>query len=121
MTVSTITKYISLTLEEAKELKGVTERTAASESALMKRWILEGLKTHKLDRAIRAYMEREVDLRGGAAMAGVSYNRFLREVQKRHIVILEDEYFLDRLIELADLFDDGSLRQAAQRVASELD
>lgn len=61
-------------------------------------------------------MEREIDLRGGAAMAEVSYNRFLREVQKRHIVILEDEYFLDRLAKLADLFDDEPLRQAIRRV-----
>jgi hypothetical protein len=63
-------------------------------------------------------MERETDLRGGAAMAGVSFNRFLREVQKRHIIILEDDHFLDRMAGLADAFDSGPLRQAIERVAS---
>ena len=62
-------------------------------------------------------MERETDLRGGAALAGVSYNRFLRELQKRHIIILEDDHFLDRLAELAEAFDSEPLRQAVNRVA----
>jgi hypothetical protein len=80
--------------------------------------MVEGIQSLKLERAIRAYMERETDLRGGAAMAGVSYNRFMHEIQKRHIVILEDDRFLDRLTGLADAFDSGPLRQAIERVAS---
>ena len=83
----------------------------------MKKWVLEGIRAQKLERAIRAYMERETDLRGGAALAGVSYNRFLRELQKRHIIILEDDHFLDRLAELAEAFDSEPLRQAVNRVA----
>jgi len=121
VSVSTVTKSIRLTRAEAEELTGVAHQTAASESALMKKWILEGVRAQKLERAIRAYMERKTDLRGGAAMAGVSYNRFLREVQKRHIIILEDEHFLDRLAELADVFDSEPLRRAVHQVASSLD
>ena len=30
----------------------------------------------RIELAIRRYMQREVDLRSGAALAGVSYNRF---------------------------------------------
>jgi hypothetical protein len=118
MSVSTVSKSIRLTRAEAEELTEVASRAAASESALMKKWILEGIQSQKLERAIRAYMERETDLRGGAAMAGVSFNHFLREVQKRHIIILEDDHFLDRLTELADAFDSEPLRQAIERVAS---
>jgi predicted HTH domain antitoxin len=84
----------------------------------MKKWILEGIRDQKLERAIQSYMEQETDLHGGAAMAGVSYNRFLHEVQKRHIIILEDDHFLDRLAGLADAFDSEPLRQAIERVAS---
>jgi hypothetical protein len=63
-------------------------------------------------------MERETDLRGGATMADTSYNRFLHEVQKRNIVILEEEGFLDRLGDLADAFDTESLRRAINQAAS---
>jgi len=79
---------------------------------------VEGIRHQKLERAIRAYTERETDLRGGAAMAGISFNRFLREVQKRHIIILEDDHFLDRLAGLADAFDSEGLRQAIEGVTS---
>ena len=50
-------------------------------------------------------------------MAGISYNRFLHEIQKRHIIILEDDHFLDRLAGLADAFGSEPLRQAIERVA----
>ena len=63
-------------------------------------------------------MEREVDLRGGATMADISFNRFLQEVQKRNIIVLEDDRFLDRLGDLADTFDSESLRQAVDHVAA---
>jgi predicted HTH domain antitoxin len=84
----------------------------------LKKWVLEGIRAHKLERAVHAYMERETDLRGGAVMADVSYNRFLHEVQKRNIIILDDPAFLDRLGELADAFDNESLRQAVDYAAS---
>ncbi len=84
----------------------------------MKKWVLEGIRAHKLEAAIHAYMERELDLRGGAAMAEISFNRFLNEVQKRNIVVLEDEHFLDRLSELADAFDSESLRQVVDRLVA---
>jgi len=67
--------------------------------------------------AIRAYMERKTDLRGGAAMAGLSYNRFLREIQSRRIVILDDEGLLQRLAMLADAFEDETLRAALRLMA----
>jgi len=49
-------------------------------------------------------------------MAGVSYNRFLREVQARNIVILEDNGFLERLGFLADTFEDEDLRSTIRKV-----
>ncbi|HIQ06803.1 MAG TPA: hypothetical protein EYH31_14180 [Anaerolineae bacterium] len=116
MSTTLITKSVRLTPEEADELARIAQQTAATESALMKKWVLEGLRAQKLERAIQAYMRREVDLRGGAALAGVSYNRFLREVQARHIVILEDSAFLDRLYELAETFENPELQDAIRKV-----
>jgi len=116
MSTTLITKSVRLTPEEADELARIAQQTAATESALMKKWVLEGLRAQKLEHAIQAYTRREVDLRGGAALAGVSYNRFLREVQARHIVILEDSAFLDRLYELAETFENPELQEAIRKV-----
>ena len=77
------------------------------------------METQKLEFAIQAYMQRKTDLRGGAAMAGVPYNRFLREVQARNIVILENDRFLDHLAFLAEAFNNKTLRQAIERVEAE--
>lgn len=118
MSMSMITKSIRLAGTEAEELTNVANQTSASEAALMKKWILEGIQTYKLERAIKSYMERETDLRGGAAMAGIPYNHFLRQVQKHHIIILEDDRFLDRLGDLADAFDSEPLRQALDQIIS---
>jgi len=116
MSAMMITKSVRLTPDEAQELARAAQQTAATESALMKKLILEGLQAQKLDRAIHAYMRREVDLRGGAALAGVSYNRFLHQVQARHIVILEDQTFLERLYDLAETFENLELQEAIREV-----
>lgn len=112
MSAKSITKSVRLSPEESEELAQLSEKAGLTESALMKQWIRDGIQSKKLDLAIRAYMERKVDLRAGAAMADVSYNRFLREVQARNIVILEEDGFLERLAFLAESFDDEDLQSA---------
>ena len=49
-------------------------------------------------------------------MAGVSYNRFMREVEERNIVILEETGFPEQLEFLADAFNDERLRKAVHEV-----
>ena len=87
MTAVTLTKSIRLLREEALEVARLSEQMAASEATLMKQWIRDGMRAQKIDLALRSYMQRQVDLRDAAAMAGVSYNRFLREVQAHNIVL----------------------------------
>ena len=62
--------------------------------------------------------ERKADLRGGAALAGISYAEFLQEVQSRNIVVLENDQFLEELEFLADAFADTTLHNAVQKVRS---
>lgn len=114
-----ITKSIRLAPDEAKELGQLSEKTALSEAALMKKWVIKGIRAEKLEQALLAYMRRQVDLRAGAVMAGVSYNRFMREVEERNIVILEEAGFLDRLAFLADAFQDHELRKAVHSIRTE--
>jgi len=98
----------------------LSAKTAVTEATLLRKWVQEGIKAQKLELAVQAYMQRHCDLRGGAAMAGVSYNRFLHELQNRHIAILEDDgRFQERLAFLADSFADESLQKALQRLAGE--
>jgi len=119
MNVATVTKSIRMSREESQELTRLSAQMAASEAALMRQWIREGLRTQKIELAIRRYMQREVDLRNGAALAGVSYNRFLREVQTRNVVILEEDGFLDRLAFLAGALGDDTLRAAVERAIAQ--
>ena len=111
-----ITKSIRLTTSEAKELARAAEQSTATEAALMKKWVLEGLQAQKVEQAVQAYAQGKIDLRGGAALADVSYNRFLSEVQSRRIVILEDPAFLEHLRDLAELIKDDNLQGAVQVV-----
>lgn len=111
-----VTKSVRLTPEEAEELAQTAEQSVTSEAALTKKWILTGIHKHRLDRAIQAYIQRKVDLRGGAAMAEVSYNRFLREIQDRNIVILEDKSFLERLYRMGEVFDNEELQAIIRRL-----
>ena len=119
MNAATVTKSIRISHEESEELTRLSAEMAASETALLRRWIREGLRTQKIELAIRRYMQREVDLRGAAALAGVPYNRFLREVQARNVVVLEDDGFLDRVAFLAGAFGDDPLRTAVERAMAQ--
>ncbi len=111
----TITKSVRLSPDESQALAHLSEQTFMSESALLKKWVLEGIQAQKLEMAIQQYMQRKTDLRGGATLAGVSYNRFLQEVEARNIIVLEDDRFLERLGTLAELFEDDILTEAIAR------
>jgi len=116
MSQSTITKSIRLSSQESTELARLSIQCTLSESALMKKWILSGIQAQKLDLAVQAYMARQVDIREGAAQAGVSYNRFMRELEMRNIVTLEADGFLQRLEFLANTFQDEGLNNIVQEV-----
>lgn len=119
MSQKTITKSVRLSPSESEELAQLSTQTALPESFLMKKWIQEGIQAKKMDLAVEAYMKRRTDLRGGALMAGVSYNRFMHEVQSRNIVILDDDHMLESLSFLADAFDDDILKNAIRKVLQE--
>ncbi len=118
MRQATVTKSIRLSDTEANELGALSKQTTISEAALMKKWVLEGIRAEKLERAIQAYMKGNADLRSGASMADMSYNRFMQEIQSRNIVILEEDGFLTRLDFLAEAYDVPALRDALSRMRS---
>lgn len=119
MSTKSVTKSIRLLPEEAEELSRICEAGPFSEAALMKKWVLEGMRLYKLEQGVQAYMKGEVDIREGAQMTGVSYNRFLRELERRHVTILDDPHFLEGLIFLGEAFEVPELVRAAQKVQRE--
>ena len=114
----TITKSVRLSQNESQELARLSEQTFMSEASLLKKWVLEGIQTQKLDMAIQKYMQRKTDLRGGAVLAGVSYNRFLQEIEARNIVILDEARFGERLATLAHAFADDTLLEAIAHLSA---
>lgn len=96
-----------------------SKESGISEAALMKKWVLAGIRSQNIELAIQAYMARKTDLRGGATLAGVSYQEFLYEVQARNIVVLENDQFVDELSFLANAFDDSTLRDVVQKIRAE--
>lgn len=115
--MNTVTKSIRLTPTESEEIAMLSAQSAISEAALMKKWVLDGLQAYKLNLALQAYMDRRIDLRGGAQMAGISYNRFLHEIESRNIVVLDDEGFLEQLAFLAERFESEPLKRALRESA----
>ncbi len=60
MSTTMITKSVRLSPDESQELSALSKQSLMSETALMKKWITEGIKAEKLERAIQAYQKRQV-------------------------------------------------------------
>ena len=88
-TPSRVTKSIRLRPEEADELAHLVENTAYSEAALMRQWVLVGMKGFRVSEAIRSYQEAEVDLRGAAERAGLPVAVLLEEMAARKVAVLD--------------------------------
>lgn len=85
-----MTKSIRLTEDEARTLSELVEDHAASESALMRQWVLRGMRQFRIEQAVAAYQRDEVDLREGAAMADIPIAVFVEELATRRVAILTD-------------------------------
>ena len=85
-----VTKSIRLTEEEARSLGDLVAAHAASESALMRQWVLRGMESFRIEQAVLAYQRDEVDLRDGAALAGIPVGAFIDELAERRVALLYD-------------------------------
>lgn len=115
MRTKPITKSVRLTPDEAAELDRVCREEPVTEAALLKKWVLDGLRRWKLDRALDAYARREVSLGEGAVMAGVPLNTFMAEVERRNVIIMDadEATFRENLERLGRQFELPDLARAA--------
>ena len=101
----TITKSIRFAPEESEQLKRISKAQHLSEAALMKKFVLEGIARYRLEEAVRAYSQGEVDLSAAAYHAGISVYQMLNELQQRGITpSAATKKFLDGLETLAETF-----------------
>jgi predicted HTH domain antitoxin len=116
--VEVITKSVRLEPVENDSLRRASQDTGLSEAALMKRYILEGLARHRLEEALRAYSNGEIDLSAAANYAGVSVYQMMAECERRDVTPAPArEKFIDGLQTLTDTFGGSdALRIALQEL-----
>jgi predicted HTH domain antitoxin len=80
-----VTKSIRLDPVENELLARLSEAEGISEAALMKRFVIDGMARHRLEKAVTAYRHGEADLNAAAQYAGVSIYRMMTELEVRNI------------------------------------
>lgn len=80
-----VTKSVRLNHNEDQALAQISQAKGISEAALMKQFVLDGIARYRLEQAITAYRQGEVDLPAAARYAGVSIYRMMTEFEARDI------------------------------------
>lgn len=110
-----VTKSIRLSEEEAQWVKAVARDEHLSEASVMKRMILKGIEEYRLERAIRAYADREISLSEAARFASLSIRKVMAELEKRGIPLYSsEEAFRSGLGYLAETFGNRKLSEALE-------
>lgn len=101
----TLPKSVRLTEEEVELLRQISQAELISEAALMRKFVLEGLRRYCLGQAIQRYQEGALDLSGAAQAAGLSIRELMWELNRRGVDIYGPESRLMEGIEtLAEAF-----------------
>ncbi len=87
----TVARTVRLTLKERALIKRISSATQLPESALMKKFVLEGVTRYRVDEAIAAYQRGEIDLSRAARYSQVSVYQMLDEMRRRGIPINASE------------------------------
>lgn len=110
-------KSVRLTEAEAALLRQISEAELISEAALMRKFVLEGLRRYRLDHAIKQYQEGELDLSSAAQVAGIAILELMGELHRRGVDIYGPEHRLkEGLGELVEAFGASeTLRQCVHK------
>ena len=94
-----ITKSLRLTTEEARRLADLAADAGLQESALLREWVLRGIRAARIERAVDVYDRGDADLREAAALAGIPIGVMVDELAERHIPLLRDPEIFQREME----------------------
>jgi hypothetical protein len=114
-----VTESIRLTEQEAAELHDFVTRTGETEAVVLKRAAIEGLRAHRLQAGITAYLKGQ-DSQTAAHIAGMSRAQFLDELMAHGVAVLRGpSTVLEEAAYLAELFGDERLGATVQAVAAD--
>lgn len=84
-------KSVRLTPEEVEALRQISEAELISEAALMRKFVLAGVRRYRLDQAVKRYQEGALDLSSAAQAAGLSVRELMYELGRLGVDIYGPE------------------------------
>ena len=82
-------KTLRLTDSMAAMAYNIAKEENLTESDFLRKLIEKGLKEYRLGVALRAYENKEVNIAGGAKIAGITYREFLDALEENRIPTME--------------------------------
>jgi len=82
-------KTLRLTDSMATMAYNIAKEENLTESDFLRKLIEKGLKEYRLGVALRAYENKEVNIAGGAKIAGITYREFLDALEENRIPTME--------------------------------
>jgi len=82
-------KTLRLTDSMAAMAYNIAKEENLTESDFLRKLIEKGLKEYRLGIALRAYEKKEVNIAGGAKIAGITYREFLDALEENGIPTME--------------------------------
>ncbi len=82
-------KTLRLTDSMATMAYNIAKDENLTESEFLRKLIEKGLKEYKLGMALKAYKNKEVNIAGGANLAGITYREFLDALEECGIPTIE--------------------------------
>lgn len=115
-------KSIRLSEDEVQELSLICETESLSESALMRRWVREGIYAYKLTKAVQLYQEAGYSLGQAVDATGVTQHDLMAELERRGLPMMRSWDQLDHAVAtLAELFDQPELLSAFEEGTRQAD
>lgn len=101
--------------QEYEILKSISQEQYLSMDAFMKKLVLQGIDTYRMDKAVNMYKNNEVDLNTAAHISGVSIRKFMTELEKRGVKLnISTGMLKQSLKDLSEMFRDTKLQKAIQ-------
>ena len=106
-------KSIRLSEEEVQALSLICETESLSESALMRRWVREGIYGYKLSKAAQLYQEAGYSLGQALDATGVTQHDLMAELGRRGVPVVRSWDQLDQAVAtVAEIFGNQDLASA---------
>lgn len=89
MNVTIVSVQLNLRIppELAREIEMIAEQEALHKTDVMRKYLVEGVRRWKLERAIARYQQRQISLERAAVDAGLSLYELMDELRRRSITL----------------------------------